>query len=219
MISSKSEDNGIALLEDSDLNVYSIGVSTAGVAEIRMVENNPKRSVIATSIDKEGLETSRKLIDERGLQSLIELKIEDISKTLPYKDNYFDFVYARLVLHYLDKNQQHQALNEIYRVLKKGSKLFIVVRSDNCSDAINNTNDKDEMTGMTTSPVLSPELRIKEKFRRRYFHSPESLRFFVENSGFNVANCSVYDERLAGDFARKLISREDDELIEMVCVK
>lgn len=219
MISSKSEDNGLALLNDTDLNVYSIGVSTAGVAEIRMAEQNPNRNVIATSIDAEGLEATRKLIDEKGLSGKITLKIEDISEPLPYEDNHFDYVYARLVLHYLDKNQQHQALNEIYRVLKQGKKLFIIVRSRNCFEAVINIENRDEETGITTYPVRISELRAKEKFRKRYFHSPESLQAFVEEAGFKVADCNVYDERLAADFKREYIASEDDELIEMVCVK
>lgn len=219
MISSKSEDNGLALLTDADLNVYSIGVSTAGVAEIRMVEQNPNRHVIATSIDAQGLSATRKLIDEKGLSSKITLKIEDISEPLPYEDNYFDYVYARLVLHYLDKNQQTKALREIHRVLKRGSKFFIVVRSSNCFEAIKSANNIDLETGMSTYPVRISELRVKEKFRKRYFHSPESLREFVEKAGFQVQGYTVYDERLAADFKREYVAQEDDELIEMVCVK
>ncbi len=219
MISSKSEDNGLALLTDADLNIYSIGVSTAGVAEIRMVEQNPNCKVIATSIDVEGLETTKKLIEEKGYSNRIALKLEDISKPLPYEDNYFDYVYARLVLHYLDKHQQTKALREIHRVLKQGSMLFIVVRSTNNSDALNNLDSKDPQTGITTFPVRTPELRQKEKFRRRYFHTPNTLREFIESAGFLIVEEKVYMERLAGDFERRIISDEDDELIEMVCVK
>lgn len=219
MISSKSEDNGLALLTDADLNVYSIGVSTAGVAEIRMVEQNPNCKVMATSIDVEGLEITKKLIKEKGYSDRITLKLEDISEPLLYEDNYFGYVYARLVLHYLDKDQQTRALKEIYRVLKQGSKLFVVVRSNNNADALNNLDNKDAQTGITTFPVRTQELRLKEKFRRRYFHTPDSMREFLESAGFQIIDENVYMERLAGDFNRQIISDEDDELIEMVCVK
>ena len=45
-------------------------------------------------------------------------------------DCIFDYVYARLVLHNLNKQQLSDALNEIYRVLKPNGKLFIVARNN-----------------------------------------------------------------------------------------
>lgn len=48
MHQSISENNGIATLNDSDLEIYSVGISTGGIAEIRMAELNPQRRVIAT---------------------------------------------------------------------------------------------------------------------------------------------------------------------------
>ncbi len=57
---SPSEDNGIAVLTDNDLEVLSVGISTGGVAEIRMAEKNPKRHVVATTIDEEGVSFAQK---------------------------------------------------------------------------------------------------------------------------------------------------------------
>ena len=39
----------------------------------------------------------------KNLDTQIESKFEDVSQPLPYKDSYFDYAYARLVLHYLPK--------------------------------------------------------------------------------------------------------------------
>lgn len=100
-----SEENGVKLVNDTYKNILSIGISTAGSAEIEMSKRAPNSHIIATTIDKDGLEFSRKIIEEKGFEEQIELKLEDVSEKMPYSDNYFDFVYARLVLHYLENKK------------------------------------------------------------------------------------------------------------------
>ncbi len=47
---------------------------------------------------------------------------------LPFKDESFDFVYCIAVLHHLKTSQERiQALNEIFRVCKRGGKIFVLV--------------------------------------------------------------------------------------------
>jgi hypothetical protein len=77
--SSISEDNGIAALSDDDLQIYSVGVSTGGLAEIRMARLDPKRHIIATTIDQSGINFAHKLIQEQKLENQIQLS----SKTFP----------------------------------------------------------------------------------------------------------------------------------------
>ena len=96
MYASISENNGVAALTDQDQKVYSVGISTAGLAEIHMVQANPNRHIIATTIDPEGAKFAKKRIEEVGFEGHIDIKTEDITKPLPYSDGYFDFVYARL---------------------------------------------------------------------------------------------------------------------------
>lgn len=132
---SQSEDNGIALLNDADLMIYSVGISTGGVAEVRMAEQNPRRHIIATTIDTKGAAFAKEQIAERGFSEQIEVKIEDVAQPLSYQDSYFDFIYARLVLHYLPRHDLQRALQELKRVLKPEGRLFVIVRSDMCADA------------------------------------------------------------------------------------
>ena len=96
---SQSEDNGIALLTNNDRNVYSVGISTGGVAEIRMAEANLERHIVATTIDEEGVAFAQKFIQEKHLERQIEVKMEDVTTPLSYDDDHFDYIYARLVLH------------------------------------------------------------------------------------------------------------------------
>jgi SAM-dependent methyltransferase len=130
-----SEEHGIALLSRKDLAVYSVGISTGGSAEIRMAKGNPSRHIIATTIDREGLDFAVQCIHQHGLDSRIEAKFEDVSQPLPYPNGTFDYIYARLVLHYLARAELEIALRELHRVLKPSGKLFIVVRSHLTHDA------------------------------------------------------------------------------------
>lgn len=51
-----SEKHGISLIKKKDKNILSIGISTAGSAEIEMARKNPNSNIIATTIDAKGLE-------------------------------------------------------------------------------------------------------------------------------------------------------------------
>ena len=104
---SLSENHGLAILSDKDRRIYSVGISTGGLAEIRMARKNPKCQIIATTLDKEGAEFARKKVQEALLSQQINVRIEDVAKPIPYPNEYFDFIYARLVLHYLPKKRSN----------------------------------------------------------------------------------------------------------------
>lgn len=54
----------------------------------------------------------------------------DISKPLPFKNNSFDLVYARLSLHYFSNTTTREIFEEIKRVLKPGGLLGFVCKSN-----------------------------------------------------------------------------------------
>lgn len=49
-----SEKHGIKLIENKDKTILSIGISTAGSAEIEMARKNLDSHIIATTIDTRG---------------------------------------------------------------------------------------------------------------------------------------------------------------------
>ncbi len=130
-LESISERNGIDFLCPTDKKIYSVGISIGGLAEIKMTQSDRQRHIIATTIDLAGAERIR----ESGLSDEIEVKIEDVSQPLPYPNCHFDYIYARLVLHYLAKDALTSALAELYRILRTEGKIFIVVRSVDCLEA------------------------------------------------------------------------------------
>lgn len=213
-----SEDHGIAALTDNDLEVYSVGISTGGVAEIRMAEANPQRHVVATTIDEAGVAFAKKYIAEKHLEGQIEAKIEDVAKPLPYPADHFDYIYARLVLHYLPKDTLVAALAELYRVLKPSGKLFVVVRSTNCPDALRPDAQFDPVTHLTTC-TYTDEKTGKTRSASRYFHTEQSIGEYVAQAGFDVSYVKAYDEHLYMDFMRTELSPHTDNVIELLATK
>lgn len=216
---SKSEKRALKLLEKDYTNILSIGISTGGSAEINIARKCPMAHVIATTIDEKGLKFSNEKIANYPESSRIETKIEDVSKPMPYHDNTFDFVYARLVLHYLDKQKLSNALNEIFRVLKPNGKFFIVARNNKEWELTKPEFiiSYDEKTNLTTYY----EQWKKEKIRTRQFLSKEQLEEILRRHAFKVCRAKNYREYLFTDYERtnKNKSKKPNYLTEIVATK
>ena len=126
---SKTEDYAIKLIPYNMRNILSIGISTGCSAEVRMAKRYASTRIIATTIDPEGKDYSKRVVAKYGLTKQIQVKLEDVREPMPYPDQIFDLVYARLVLHYLTFADFEKALKEIYRVLRPGGWFYIVMRS------------------------------------------------------------------------------------------
>jgi SAM-dependent methyltransferase len=211
-LESISETNGINFLSPTDKKIYCVGISTAGSAEIKMAQSDRMRHIIATTIDPKGAEYTMQRIKELGLLDQIEVKIENVSEPLTYPSCNFDYIYARLVLHYLDKDALALALSELYRVLRKQGKIFIVVRSIDCVETSDITARFDPATGLTTYSLAG-------KSYSRYFHSKESIKEALCLAGFSIVHMDVYKEQLCEDFYRLKLSRQKDALIEVLAEK
>lgn len=216
---SKSEKRGLKLLNPEMQNILSIGISTGGAAEINMAKACPKAKIIATTIDEKGLKFSIEKMSNYSEFSQIEAKLEDVSKPMPYDDNTFDYVYARLVLHYLNKQQLNDALNEIYRVLKPKGSLFIVARNNKEWELSKPEFiiSYDEETNITTYY----EQWKKEVMRKRQFLSDKQLEEVLVQHKFKIKSIKSYKERLFTDYERtkKNQSKKPNSLTEVVAVK
>lgn len=216
---SKSEENGINLITANDLNILSIGISTAGSAEIKMAEKNRNSHIIATTIDKEGLNYTKNIIEQYGLSDRIETKLEDISEKMPYNDEFFDFVYARLVLHYLDNENLTNALKEIKRVMKKHGRLYIVVRSRDEWEAKLEGASYDENTGITKYPKYDTLGTDNVEYLYRRLHTVDSLSSFLVAEGFDIKYIKEYKEQSYKDYKRTEKVKYTNSLIECLCEK
>ena len=211
---SMSEEKGLALLRNDDLTVFCPGVSSGGFAEIRMALANKKRRIVATTIDTEGLNFTANNIRQLNLTSRIELKLENLLTDFPYPSNFFDYIYARLVLHYLSAQDLDKVLSNFKKSLKKSGHIFIVVRSEKCVDSKNADQEFDPATKLTKTYYRDGNNKISCA-ALRYFHTQESIRDHLEKAGFNIDYISEHVEQLYKDFMRTQIAPHLDYLIEV----
>jgi len=209
---STSELDGLNLITKDMKNILSVGISTNGNAEIEMV-NRFEGIVTATTIDKNGLEKTKRIIEENNLTNRINLKLEDVRDKNIYPDNYFDYIYARLVLHYLSDKELLEVLKEFKRILKDNGLLYIVVRSDKCSESIDGFINYDEITGMIEHKSFNGNI-----FKRN-FHSIESISKAIETNDLKIESIKDYDEVLYADYERTEESKARNNLIEVICCK
>ncbi len=211
-IPSTSEDHGVAALRDTDLTVYSVGISTAGFAEIRMAKAVPQRKIVATTISQKGAEYTRRLCAQEDVSDQISVHLEDVRKPLPHKSDSFDFIYARLVLHYLPKADLDNALKELYRVLKPQGRIFVVVLSTDCKIIQAPGASHNPSTGMTT-------ILLNQGPYSRYFHTESSICAHLASVGFSIQSTQSYQEVLCSDYDRQHLSDTSCNLIESIGVK
>jgi len=216
---SPSEKNGLSLLKSSDKRIFCPGISTCGLAEIQMALQNKERKIIATTIDKEGLEHTEKLINEYVLSDRIQVKLEDVTEPMPYEEKYFDFIYARLILHYLTKQQLDRTLSEFHRILKDSGSVFIVVKSKNAWELDTSKATYDKSTGMWTYTQTTPGTNPKKVNFTRYFHTNESISEHLKKAGFKIASIKTYDEHIFYDYQREKPTNRLSRVIEAVVEK
>lgn len=76
-----------------------------------------------------GVKYTRELLTECNYEKYTDNITVASCDELPYEDDFFDGLISFGVLYYLDDSKIGAAVNEIYRVLKKGGKAIVVVRS------------------------------------------------------------------------------------------
>lgn len=104
------------------------------------------------------------------------LYVEDI-RSLPFKNEYFDWAIAVASYHHLDSNQDRvQALEELYRVLKPGGEAFFTV-----------WNKWQPRFILKKKDALIP-FRHKDTTYLRYYHlfSYGEIEKLVKNTGFTL---------------------------------
>ena len=217
---SLSEDRGLSLLQLTDKAILSAGISTGGFAEVRMAQQSTDRKIIATTIDQKGLAFTEEIVKRLRFEKQIETRYEDLRDRWNYPPDAFDFIYARLVLHYLSKKDLDDTLKNFSLSLRHGCKVFIVVQSAKNIDPRDPNLEYDADTGLTIQSKYATDGSFISK-KQRYWHTPESIGTHVKSAGFVVESIEEYKEQLYNDYARTdgAINRKETHVIEVVATK
>ena len=90
-----------------------------------------KENIVPYGLDfsDEGIRYTKEMLVAQGMEQYASNMQVGTLTALPYEDDFFDGIVCYGSLYYLDWKSIQKAANEMYRVLKKGGKLFLVVRS------------------------------------------------------------------------------------------
>lgn len=210
---SQTEEEAIAYLQTKDFkSIKSIGISTAGFFEGFWAEKGKK--VVATTLDEKGVYYTKNLLkDITGAENL-ELRIEDASRRMPEEDNTYDIIYSRLCFHYLSNANLKVALQECYRVLKKGGELLIIVKSLNDWTAKTEGAVYEEETGFTITPNIK-----RYSTPKRRLHSITSIQTALRDAGFEITHIRELEEKIYEDYERQEEEKIDASVIEVYAKK
>lgn len=86
--------------------------------------------VIGSDLSSEGINYAKQRLPEELKERVVFVE-GDVSKPLPYENESLDIVYSHLALHYFDKETTQRIFDEIYRVLKPGGKIIVLMNSVN----------------------------------------------------------------------------------------
>jgi len=85
-----------------------------------------KFDVYGIDFSKEGIKIAKNWLRKEKLKA--KLKVRDIYRKLPYKDNFFDAIISTQTLHHNKIEKIRKAIKEIERVLRPGGLIFITMR-------------------------------------------------------------------------------------------
>ena len=214
-----SGEKAISLLaeQQSSLPILSIGVSDAGVTEIRMAQTTGRR-VKAISLDEKGIQVSCQFARLAGVDLRVEFFRHDIRSGFPnIEDGTIGFVYARQSLHYLERQELQATLREIHRLLGTNGLFYMVVKSVGDRWAQDSSVTYDPTTAMTTWTY--PREGNTGLTMQRQFFTPETLHSYAEGAGFHVVSIESHEEVLYWDYARTRKDGHVSSLLSMCCVK
>ncbi len=135
-------------------------------------------AVVATDFSQPALDK----LKEKAGNTLIETKQFDLSDPFPFEDQSFDVAYAHLALHYFNRQITQQIFDEIYRVLKPGGVIAVL---------LNSKTDPEYETG---EKIEEDYFDVPNKGPKRYF-SVETLQPFVRRFEIIILDDKGSDSR------------------------
>jgi demethylmenaquinone methyltransferase/2-methoxy-6-polyprenyl-1,4-benzoquinol methylase len=159
--------------KQSPESILDIATGTADLA-IALSKTGAKK-IDGIDISEGMLSVGRKKITQKKLEGLITLQWGD-SEAIPYPDNSFDAVTVAFGV----RNFEHpiQGLNEIYRVIKPGGKLYVLEFSQPQKFPVK------QLYQFYFKNILPVWGRIVSKDHAAYTYLPESVQAFPYGDAF-----------------------------------
>ncbi|OGM27156.1 hypothetical protein A3D00_05595 [Candidatus Woesebacteria bacterium RIFCSPHIGHO2_02_FULL_38_9] len=144
--------------------------------------------VILADISDHALKVAQGKVREAGVSQNLELRQIDYWKDkINLPDESVDVVYSRQSLHYFPKDETGRLFKEVYRILKKGGKAYITLKSPE---------DTVEMSYLKeTSVEYEPNVFIKnDRLKSRF--SIDQLKEILNTAGILDSQVTPYKERV-----------------------
>ena len=133
----------------------------------------------------EMLINAKRYFEENKLNAVFEV---GEMMSIPYEDNYFDYVICVAAFHHLNKKDQMKTLFEIKRVLKKGGKVYFSV-----------WNKWQNLEFMVYKKEKYVKWRTKEHVIRRYYYlfNLFELKNLLKRAGFKIETAfGMFDKNI-----------------------
>mgnify|MGYP001263031083 CR=1 FL=1 len=117
----------------------------------------------------------------------------DLRYKLPFNDNQFEGIFSEHTLEHLYPSEALKLLNEIYRILKPGGILRLVV--PDLKIYINYYNNKDISLGRNYKFGCEAIWNLTQNFSHRTVWDSEMLIYYLKQNGF--INCKEFDYRVS----------------------
>lgn len=143
-------------------NMLEVGCGSGGTAI--HIAKTVGCKVSGVELNPHGVETGMKLAKEAGLDHLVDLRVIDASKPLPFEDNTFDAVFSNDVMCHIPGRAG--VLADWYRVLKPGGHIVY-------TDAM-----------VVTGTVSSDEFAARSSIGKYYFPAAGQNEKIIESVSF-----------------------------------
>eukprot|EP01132_Coremiostelium_polycephalum_P002189 gene2189-2692_t len=164
------------------LNILDIATGPGGAifdVALEIEKLNPNSKITAIDFSPEMIKCNRENLEKLNIKNINPIVMD--GQELQFEDNSFDYVYSFFGINMIPDREK--ALKEVYRVLKPGGKLLIVV-----------WNYKSPFIILFTdcAKSLGLDLSLVQKYNK--FKDPELVKMEFEAAGFKNVKVSVEQE-------------------------
>jgi ubiquinone/menaquinone biosynthesis C-methylase UbiE len=173
----KSPNEVVEFLKNKKGKILDMGCGTG-----RNFSTNPELEFYGVDFSAKMLEFAKRKVLKDNIKAVL---CKSALENLPFKDNFFEAAIYISTLHCIPKeSDRKKSLQELFRVLKKGSEAMITVWDKQKDPKLQVINKKEGTVSWK---------KDKQKHQRYYyFYDKEELKKILEQVGFKIIKDSEY---------------------------